>query len=304
MATKKAAKKAKSTKGKNRSKQEVAPIVQKLAEEQSRKVTKVKKPIKQRVIPPVVHVLDDEEEEEQELDEVSSDDIRFKRHRHDRHHVMKRRRQERYSSSESDASYYSSDSDCTSRDSYDGFEEDLSILKPLVPTRWKTSRTRFMRSLVDLEHDIERADPRRPVFLVEEFRMLKTLCVATQHDWTRSKSRRDSDDPPTAVARLFQYLAAAYVRAHGGSPAELKASIGKLRREERRSGRRLIEAVRKVMAKSPMQHQVSSSKQSFRKKQRTFPTNSNSINSGNNQAPKNESPHVPKAPTAGAGGKI
>jgi hypothetical protein len=66
----------------------------------------------------------------------------------------------------------------------------------------------------------------------------------------RAKDTKDSnyEEPQSkAAARVFQELASAFCRARGASDTELKAAFGKLRRRERRSGRKLLGAVRRVL---------------------------------------------------------
>jgi hypothetical protein len=168
----------------------------------------------------------------------------------------KSKKRSRDSSSESDSSEASSDESTDSDESSDGFEEDLEVLKPLVPKSWANSKARFKRDLAALKEDICAADPKRPQFLIDELDLVISLAVAIHKDG----HGKGMSNMPTAGAKIFQYVASAYCRAHGAQAADLKTSLAKLKRSERKSSKKLINAVRKAMGKAkskgkPAQHQ-------------------------------------------------
>jgi hypothetical protein len=140
------------------------------------------------------------------------------------------------SSSSSDESESSSDSDS------DGYEEDLDILKPLIPGRWPRSQGRMKRSLKDFVEDIHKRDPRRPQYLVEELNQVVSF-VRSLH--------QDLDDDEVAksktAAKLFQAMATAYVRSHGGKGIDLKSALAQLRRRDRKNPRLMLACIRKVL---------------------------------------------------------
>jgi hypothetical protein len=61
----------------------------------------------------------------------------------------------------------------------------------------------------------------------------------------------DLDDDEVAksktAAKLFQAMATAYVRSHGGKGNDLKSAIGQLRRRERKQPRLMLACIRKVL---------------------------------------------------------
>jgi hypothetical protein len=81
----------------------------------------------------------------------------------------------------------------------DGYEQDLDILKPLIPANWASGKSKFRRSLRDLKTDLESAVPRRPAWLTDELETMTNLALAVHRDMRRLKA----DTPSKAAAKIF-----------------------------------------------------------------------------------------------------
>jgi hypothetical protein len=127
----------------------------------------------------------------------------------------------------------------------------LVALKPLIHAVLVRKERQHIETF---KQDIERHDPTRPSWRVNE---LNNQCsiLTTSHDDARRRKKeaeengKKAPEEPTskAAAKVFQVLAGAFCRTQGASDDQLKALFGKLRRKERRSERKLLGAVRRVL---------------------------------------------------------
>jgi hypothetical protein len=169
------------------------------------------------------------------------------------------RKRDRDSSSSSSESSSSSSSESSDSSDSDGYEDDISALKPLIPQQWVLKKEAFRNSMEAFKRDVERADPKRPAWRAEELDKQCAIFMAMHDDARRRRKEyegKDVKEPPSkAAAKVFQILATAFCRARGASDTDLKAAFGRLRRKDRRNSRKLLGAVSRVLTGNHQQHQ-------------------------------------------------